>query len=96
MSRLKDTIREFADYCSTGLAKFGTMPNDEEHLDQLIAELKRQLIGNPTPIEKLDEMNQHLDSRSKEYWHAHNVGYLAALQKVEDAIDGTERKIELS
>lgn len=96
MSRIKNTIREFADYCSTGLAKFGTMPNDEEHLDQLMMELKRQLIGTPTPIEKLDEMNEHLDSRSKEYWHAYNVGYLAALEKIEDIIEGKERKVELS
>lgn len=93
MRILKDAITEFADYCSTGLATFGTMPNDDEHLTALMEEIHTLLIVKKYTIEELDKMNEHLDSRQQQYWHAYNVGFLAALQKVEDAIEGKTEEL---
>lgn len=86
MSTLKGELLSFAKYCSINGTSFGSMPNDEGRLAQTEIAIK-ELIPKPKyTIEELDEANKQLDSRTQQYWHAYNVGYITALQKAEDAL----------
>lgn len=48
-------------------------------------ELRAKLPKRLHTIEELDKMNSHLDSRTQQYWHAYNEGFLAVLDKIDAA-----------
>ena len=46
-----------------------------------------QALPEEETIDRLDELNKHLDSRNQQHWHSYNLGYIDCLIEVKHILN---------